>query len=298
MKNPFKRAKQTLSDKQQARDVLAVKLQLAEDSLSGARHDAVQAALAAVGDAEQAAAEDKIHRAETHALTLENALLALDVEIAEAEEAERAAEDKRVRAATSSQLNAFADALEKAIAPVTPDLLELKSAVDAIADIVGPSGLPTLLGNMSIEVPNAVAFFVGELRARAEKTLAGSAPATLPKPFVPTVVPEPPKGPTTQIFALQNLTWRDERGQPQHADAFHIMQLPADRAEIALQRGLAIPPDSERAQGMIRNPAGMPHLYDARRIYDLDRSKHRGGLSRRETCPRRVAREIPKLSRK
>jgi len=233
MKNPFKRpSKQTLDDRRQARVDLANRFQKAQDDLSGARHDAVQAALAAVPEGELAAAEDRIRRAEIHAATLENALLSLDVEIAEAEAAGLAA-DQAQRKATADDLEGRADKLEKAAAPLAEMLGALKEALDACVVVVGEIGMPGFIAELVKTLPDGCVVIASEVRARADATRAGSAPAILAK-TVPTLVPEPPKGPTTHVFCLESLTWKDERGQPQHADAFHIVALPSDRAAIAL----------------------------------------------------------------
>jgi hypothetical protein len=272
---------QTLDDRRKARADLAYRLQKARDDLSGARHDAVQAALAAAGDAEQSSAEDKIHRAEIHALTLENALLAMDVEIADAAEAERVAADQSQRKATAGDLEQRAALLEKAAVPLAEMLAELKAALDGCVPVVGEIGMPGFVGELIVALPDGASVIAAEMRARGAEILAGRAPASLPKPFVPQIVAEPPKSPTISIFALENLSWKGERGQ-QIASAFTIMALPADRAQIAMKRGLAILPDSERAQAIIKNPHGLPHILDPAKMHDLDRdprtvSVYRGG---------------------
>jgi len=73
------------------------------------------------------------------------------------------------------------------------------------------------------------------------------------------------------VFALENLTFRDEHGQRRTVSAFHIEALPADRAQIALKRNLAVLPDSAHAQAIIKNPHGLPHLHDPAKMHDLDR---------------------------
>jgi hypothetical protein len=150
-------------------------------------------------------------------------------------------------------------------------LAELKAALDGCVPVVGEIGMPGFVGELAGTLPDGCAVIAAEVRARAAATRKGTAPATLPKPFVPVIVPEPTPGPTISIFALENLSFRDERGQRRTVSAFHIEALPADRAQIALKRGLAVLPDSPRAQAIIRNPAGLPHLHDPTKMHDLDR---------------------------
>jgi hypothetical protein len=237
--------------------------------------------LAGAGDTEQAAAEDKIHRAEIHALTLENALLAMDVEIAEAQEAERLAADQAQRKTTADDLERRAVLLEKAAAPIGKMLADLKEALDGCVPVVGEIGMPGLAGAFPARVAAP--------RARTSATIV--AKPSLPQPFVPQIVEKPKPGPTTSIFALENLTWRTERGQ-QTVSAFHIEALPTDHAEIALKRGLAILPDSERYKEMqaTAKKVGWPHLLDPMKMHDLDRdpktvSVYRGGKKIGEEVP-------------
>jgi hypothetical protein len=257
MKNPLSILKKTKTLDERRQD-LAFKLQKAQDDLSGARHNAVQAALAGAGDAEQAGAEDKIHRAEIHTLTLENALLAMDVEIAEAQEAERVAADQAQRQETADDLEQRAVLLEKASAPLAKTLGELKAALDECIPVVGEIGMPGFIGELVKTLPDGCAVIAAEVRARAAATRNGTAPATLPKPFIPQIVTEPVESPTISIFALENLSFRDEHGQRRTVSAFHIEALPADRAQIALKRNLAVLPDSAHAQAIIKNPHGLP----------------------------------------
>jgi len=269
-KNPLsfilKRPAQSLDERRQARTDLAHRLQKAQDDLSGARHYAVQAALAGANDTEQAVAEDKIRRAEIHALTLENALLAIDVESDEAEQAKRLAADQAQPKATADDLESRANKLEKAAAPLAGMLADLKEALDGCVPVVGEIGMPGFVAELVKTLPDGCAVIAAEVRARAAATLAGSAPATLPKPFVPQIV-ETPKGPTMEVFALEHLKWRPSApGELSHADAFHLVALPSHYAEIALERHVACLPDDPRVQAIIKNKhgpsAGVPKTID------------------------------------
>jgi hypothetical protein len=255
------------------RAALAAQLAAAEAALDKARAAAVQAAVDGAADATQATAEAKIHAAEIHVEVLRNALAELDRQSAAAETAALHAKDRALREETSRRLHKLADQLEKTVAPLPDVLLDLKSSVDSCGSILGPpGGLPTLLENMSKEIPTAIALFVGELRARAEATLAGSAPAGLPAPPILEVVRPEPEPPTIQLFTLQSLTWLDERGQRQRCGPFQILSLPVEVAKRALDRQppLALDPESERARNMRASNKNLPHVADPTKTYDLD----------------------------
>jgi len=270
MKNPFKRPKgQSLDDRRQVRTDLAYKLQAAQDDLSGARHNAVMAALAVVNDSEQSRAEGEIHRAEIHAATLENALLAMDVEIADAEEAERVAADQAQRQATADDLERRAVQLDKAAAPIGKMLADLKEALDGCVPVVGEIGMPGFVAELVKALPDGCITIAAEVRGRGAATLAGRAPASLAKPFIPQIV-EKPIGPTKQIFALEHLRWKPTGpGEASQADAFHLVALPVKYAQIALDLRVAVLPDDPRVQAIRSNrhgpSAGVP------KIVDLDR---------------------------
>jgi hypothetical protein len=194
----------------------------------------------------------------------------MDVEIEEAEAAERLAADQAQRKATADDLEDRAVKLEKAAAPLAGVLADISAALDGCLPVCGEIGMPTFISELIKTLPDGFATIVAEVRTRANATRAGSAPATLAK-TVPTLVPEPIATiEAISVFALENLTWRTERGQ-QTLSAFHIEALPFEPAQIALNRGLAVLPDSERAQAIIRNKAGLPHLHDPAKMYDLDR---------------------------
>ena len=152
-------------------------------------------------------------------------------------------------------------------------LLTLKEAIGAVLPIIGPNGLADLLSNLSVEIPGAVELFISELRARAAQTLAGTAPATLPAPPVLTIVEESMTMPTISIFTLERLSWLDGRDQRQSCGPFQIVALPDKAAKIALARGLAILPDSDRYKQMreTARKVGLPHQVDPMKVFDLAR---------------------------
>jgi hypothetical protein len=250
---------------------LQARLSAAEDRLTKLRADAV--ALASSDPDKLANLSSAAYHLEFEINALRAAIEQAEQDIEEANEKARREADKEQRKQTSRELLALADGLEKAVAPVPEALKNLQDAIAAVLPIVGQNGLPDLLGNLCVEIPAAVELFVAEIRARADQTLQGTAPPTLPAPPVLTVIEEPLLTPTISIFSLERLSWLDERGQRQNCGPFEIHGLPVAAAKIAMERGLAISPDSERYKKMREEArkTGWPHLVDAQKIYDLSR---------------------------
>ncbi|MFZ3328218.1 MAG: hypothetical protein WA231_21060 [Methylocella sp.] len=253
------------------RSDLSTRLSAAGDRLQTLRAEAVNVA---TGNPDQLAGlSEQVTKTEFEIGALRAAIGKADQDIAAAEEFVHLTADRLQREATAKELHALAVNLEQAVAPV-PEVLEgLRVAIGASLPIIGQNGLADLLGNLTTEVPAAVELFVSELRARADQTLAGTAPPTMPAPFVPVIVEETPKMPTTTIFSLERLYWLDERGQRQNCGPFQIHGLPTEAANIALKRGLAILPDSDRYRQIreLARTVGLPHLIDPMKTYDLDR---------------------------
>ena len=65
----------------------------------------------------------------------------------------------------------------------------------------------------------------------------------------------------------------DEHGQRENCGPFQIRGLPDKAAKTAMERGLAILPDSDRYRQMRAEAVktGWPHLVDAQKTYGLDR---------------------------
>ncbi len=253
-------------------DDLQARLQSAEERLESLRRQAI---IAARDDPDKLASlSEQASGLEFEINALRAAIKQAEHEVAEAEAKERQKADRLQREATSRELHRLADGLEKAIVPVPDVLLGLKEAVDAVLPIIGPNGFPQLLENLHSEIPNAIALFAAEIRARAVQTLEGRAPATLPAPPVLTVIEEEPLVmPTIQVFALERLSWLDDKGLRPGCGPFQIVNLPVKAAKIALERGLAIALDSDRYKQMreTAKKVGWPHLVDSQKTFDLDR---------------------------
>ena len=255
------------SDPAAKRAALLARLPLAEAKLTELRAKAVAAAReGSVLDAEGA------WKAEFELNALRAALIEIEREITEAAETARLAAEKTEREATAKALHAAATEFEAAFAPLPEALHVALASFEKWRHLLGNSGLPTLLENLAVEIPQAVAVFTAELHARAQRTLDGDAPASLPAPPQLTVITPEKAAPTIQVFSLQSLQWRDERGAPQVAGPFQIAALPAAKAKVALQRHWAVEPASPEAQQIIKG--AQPHIFDPGKIHDLDLDPH------------------------
>jgi hypothetical protein len=251
------------------RQALVAEIQIAEQTLATARRAVMDAGKAGWALDKRTPVNARAREAEIDLDGLQNALSDLDAEITAAAEQARVAADEAQRKQTARALTAAAEKLEAAFAPL-PDALEAgRAAYTELEHLLGSSGLPVLLQNLALEIPNAVVFHVAELRARAERTLHGDAPACLPAPFIPEIVKtEPAAPPTIQIFSLQNLQWKGG-----HCGAHQIHALPVYAAKEALRRHVALEADSQEAQAIIHNLQGLPHLLDVK-VIDLERDPH------------------------
>jgi hypothetical protein len=287
--------KPKIGDLTARRDDLAARLSAAEDRLTKLRAEAVAAA--GVAPEKLGALSESAFRAEFEINALRAAIEQAEHEAAEQEEAARREADRLQREATARELHALADTLELAVAPL-PDALEgLRVAITAAQDVIGDSGFTVLLGNLRDEVPAAMKIFVAEIRGRAAQTLTGTAPATLPKPFVPTIIKDEPL-PETVIFVLNvKIAWPvDGHGKRAYLGAYQIGSVPEFWAKVAMERGLAIDPTGDRYKAMRAEAGrtGWPHIADEMAVRDLDRDPNAATFYNRVTG-KKVRDEIPKF---
>jgi hypothetical protein len=196
------------------------------------------------------AAEGAAWKADLHVQSLEKAIEALAVEIADQEARERVIADRAEREATSRALNKRADRFEASLAPLVTALAEAADAgSDLVLDYSQHEGFVALARKLLEELPPAVTQLVGEQRDRAAATISGNAPPNLPAPFIPQIVShEPRPGPepaTLEVFALKHLEWRDQ-GKRYMGYATQRVHLPTALARRAVDRGVAFLVGDER----------------------------------------------------
>lgn len=269
----FKKKPPKAAPKAAVQDDLAARLTTAEDRLVKLRAEAV--AVASSDPDKLASLSKSAASLEFEIATLTEALRQAEQAIEIAEEAARREADKILRQQTSKELHALADNLEKAVAPLPDNLEGLRVAIAAALPIIGENVFAVLLANLRAEIPVAVEFFAAEIRARADQTLAGTAPPTMPAPPVLTVIKEEEPLPEITVFVLDlRVTWPiDAGGRRQSLGPFQIGGVPEFWARVAMERGLAILPDSDRYKAMRAEAGktGWPHVSDPMAVRDLDR---------------------------
>jgi hypothetical protein len=255
------------------RNDLQARLSAAEDHLQSLRADATVAARDTPD--KLASLSSAAYHLEFEIAALTEALRQAEQAISIAEEAARQEADKILRQQTSKELHALADNLEKAVAPLPDNLEGLRVAIAAALPIIGENVFAVLLANLRAEIPVAVEFFAAEIRARADQTLAGTAPPTMPALPQLTIIKEDEPSPETTLFIPDvRVTWPvDSAGRRQSLGPYQIGGIPEFWARVAMERGLAILPDSDRYRQMRAEAArtGWPHVLDQMACRDLDR---------------------------
>ena len=255
--NFFKR-KQPLGARQSQRAALAARLIEAEAAVAEAQLAATEIALEGGNDTALDKAEANIRSRQARVITLNEAIAALDEEIAaqEAKEADEA--DAKQRAATARQVHKLAAEIEDSLPDIVTALRRGHAAIEAGRFCFGDIGLFKLLDELESSLPSSFAILASEMRGRAEETIAGRAPATLPVPE-PVIPPLPPI-PRQSIFALQNLKWKNPQRplETELCERFSFASVPVELAAKALDSGLAILPDDERVAKLKYNKRGGP----------------------------------------
>jgi hypothetical protein len=266
----FFRKKQPIEQRQAQRTALAARLAEAESAVAEAQLAATEIALEGGNDTALDRAESNIRSRQARVTTLNEAIGALDEEIAAQATQEAADADKKQRAATSREINKFADAIENAIPDIVTALRRGHSAIEAGRFLFGEIGLYKLLEDLESSLPSSFAILASEMRARAEQTVAGHAPAVLPTPEV--IIPPAPLIARTRVFALQNLKWMDpETHRLALCQRYDFAELPVELANKALESNVAVAPDNPRIREAKHLRRGAPPLPD--RCVDLDTGK-------------------------
>jgi hypothetical protein len=265
----FKKKVQKADDIVARADDLQARRTDASERLEKLRIEAINAARTAPD--KLAALSEAAARPDFEIAALTEAIREVEQEAEQAAEAARREADQRQRQQTSRDLRRLASDLEKAVLPLPGAMRTLHDAITASLPVIGLTQLPDLLTNLSVELPAAIELFAGEIRARADQTIAGTAPPNMPAPPALVLIEEPLEMPETSIFSLERLSWLDDHGVRRNCGPFEIHGLPTRLANIALERRLAILPDSDRYKAMRAEAekTGFPHQLDPMKTYDL-----------------------------
>ena len=191
------------------RDRLATKL--AECNEAAARHAAAAKEAALSGDdAALDSAEGSLRAAQDRAATLKTAIAELDIRLADLERAKAEAADKKTRAETAAEIELMVTELNKAGAEFNEIAARFaKHTAAAVPVVFEALGLDRFMGTCLAEVPAALELVAKLLRAHSDQVIAGTAPATLPRPEnevtaqVPAVA-TPPAEPPFEYYPIRS----------------------------------------------------------------------------------------------
>lgn len=247
MRLPFSKRPSTkdatgIANAQTTRDVIKMRLALAEQAVKE-RHAAVRRfALDGADDDALDKAEAALRAAQDRARTLADALADADTYVREAEQRRDAAEAQKRRGEVATEIEKVAERLGE-VGSEFAGLMQKMAALTERAAALTPdaSGLHSFCSRALIEIPESAELLSQVLRGIATATRSGSAPAPLPQ-SVPQAQPTchvPPPA-MTRVFAVKPIKWLDATGalrlQPPHFD----IDLEPALAARAIEIGAAI----------------------------------------------------------
>jgi hypothetical protein len=237
---------------------LTERLKATELALSERRAGAQRLARDGANDSELDAAEAALRSAQDRRSTLAAALVDVERQVQDLERAHDDLTDKKLRAETAAAIEKLVSEVAEAATAFDAGAEKLAECTARAAVIVADArGLQIFAISARDEVRAAIAMTSALLRSRATEVLNGNAPAKLPKPETPIAIrPAPVVIPTRQVFALANLKWTTEKGGVETVAKYTIASPPAKFAELAIERGLADDPGSQRARQLAEAHGG------------------------------------------
>ena len=172
-----------LKDKLASRDTLIERRKAAEAAAAAYREKARKLAADGADDAALSAAESAMRREQDRAATFGDALGDVETAIADLERDIAQVIDQRCRAETAGAVTALADKWATAGAAFDTAVGELADLARESAVIVHDAHLlKVFLEAVKAQVPPEASLVTNVLRDHAKAVLAGTAPASLPKP--------------------------------------------------------------------------------------------------------------------
>lgn len=222
------RLEKELATLRQRADALGAKRQSAEAELTAAT-EARQLHLVE-GDLDDVknsqVLQDRVNIASSSVVALEDAISAIDGQIAHIErklDAERVQAD---RSTAADKLKRDLDVIEKAL----PDYLAAAGRfADAVREVshfhFEANAMGLLVRNVLAQVEIAAGAGLAELRQMTEQIKTGSIPIPPPQPTAPAPVVNVERPVTERMFAMRTVRWRDANGAQQIADQYTYADL-------------------------------------------------------------------------
>jgi hypothetical protein len=265
-----------------SRDDLVARRKAAEAAAATHRGKASELAASGGDDTALSAVESKMRREQDRAATLSDALGKTEAVIANLESEIAQVLDQRCRAETAAAVTAIVEKLASARTAFDAAAVQLIDAARESAVIILDAGpLKVFVEAIQQQLPPEIEFVSTVLQGHAKAVLAGTAPASLPKPPepAPVVVVDPPT-PTRTLFCMRSIKWRDAASGRQHAvQQYEDVTLPIPLADRALRIGAAVSVTDSRRKALKGARGGQHPNVDAIDIVDLDAvSDHSGAL--------------------
>jgi hypothetical protein len=216
--NPFKtdaakRLERDLDTARAARIKLAERLSAAESAVIEKRSEAQRLARDGADNAALDLAEAAHRGAQDRVVTLAAALAETTELVGALERSVADLADGKLRTETAAAIEKMAEEMEEAAAMFDTGAARLAETTQRAAVIIPDvHGLRAFAMIARAEIPVAVEMVAGILRDRAGATLAGTAPAALPKPESPPAAKTLPPPKTERVFVLRNVRWREGEG--------------------------------------------------------------------------------------
>lgn len=255
-RDPEKKLQQRLSSLRQERVNSVARLEATQASIPELEGVVTQLIKAAAAEDDLCATEGKLHAAQKRIASCDKAIVEIDAEIEKIEKDLAAIADEKMRRETAAQIDVLTKEFEAdGIAAIAAINKWTRSSQRAAELVLESHALTAFLMSAAAETPAAAEMVTRELRSRAQATIAGTAPATLPK--TPPVLVETPK-PTPQLrsyFVLQPGTFSDAAGTMRRAPRYSFVELNPQQAAHAIRMKGVCEPTDQRVKQMRKQQA-------------------------------------------
>lgn len=210
-----------LKARRASRDDLAERRKIAEAGATSFREKAIKLASDGGDDTALSAAEIAMRREQDRAATLINAIANAEIAIADLERDIEKVIDQRCRAETAAAVTTIVNQWRSAGAAFDKAIGELVALARESA-IVIPDAEPlrVFLEAAQQQVSPEASMITSVLEGHAKAVLAGTAPASLPKPATPEPAAVVERPVTERMFTMRTVRWRDAHGAQQVADQY------------------------------------------------------------------------------
>jgi hypothetical protein len=210
-----------LKTKRGSRDDLVERQKVAEAGAALHRAKACELAAGGANDTALSAAETAMRREQDRVATLNDAIANIDIAIADLEREIANLVDQRCRAETAAAIDALVEKWSSTTAAFDAAMNELvEVARESALIVVDAHPLKTFLEAVQAQVGPEADLIVSVLQGHAKAVLAGTAPASLPKPATPEPAKIIERPMTERMFTMRTVRWRDAQGVQQIADQY------------------------------------------------------------------------------